>query len=109
MSNYDRRASVNRLTPLTQEAAKEIKKGVASLELASRLLDLVEREAREQLPRGYHRTRMAPPKPEDKFEDVAEHAKDLRGRLEGMKPSSFRSLVELFDELASETRAHMGE
>lgn len=111
MSNYDRRdaaVTINRLTPLTEEAAKEFKKGRASIETAYKLLALIEREAREQLPKHYSRNRIFP-KPEDRFEIVADYAQSLREELDKSKVLSAKGMVAWFDELASETKAHMGE
>jgi hypothetical protein len=112
MDDYDRRTGadpkVNRLTPLAQQAANEFKEGLAKIQVAYNTLKLIEQEARQQLPKHYHRNRLFP-QPGDSFDTIAEYARSLREELDKTKALAAKGVVSWFDELASETKAHMGE
>jgi hypothetical protein len=113
MSDYDRRQgaspNINRLTPTAAMAAEEFKQGVDLIMKAYNLLGLIEREALSQVPGDYRGKHWGRPHPAEKFVMVADYAADLRRQLDEHKPFNLRDLVKLFEELASETKAHMGE
>lgn len=107
---YDSRvaAPINRLSPLAQQAADEFRQGSQMIIRAYQALTLIKQEALANVPKG-HQVMHGRPMEADKFREVYETARDLQEMLDKHQPFNVKGLVELFDELASETKARWGE
>lgn len=107
---YDRRAAVNRLTPLAEMAAKDFHEGLTKIESALKLVKLIEKEAQAQIPKNYQPSWISGPQQGREFAAVAKLAKDINTDVDRMRVAEeLRQVANWLTDLATETKAWMGE
>ena len=91
---FQRQAAVNRLVPLAEMAASDFREGMEKVTAAVRMLSLIEKEAKEL-----------------NHPDLAMEAAATVGYIQGsqFKYSKLRGVAMMFDDLATKTKAKIGE